>query len=318
MTTHGLTDQEWRPNLFIAGFNKCGTTELCDYLSQHPDIFLPFDKEPNTFWDLPKYPPYFSGDRTGNRKYRRFSNLDEYYEMFLKGKKYKYRIDGTVSYTFNPKFSRILKSFSENAKVILLIRDQTQRLISMYFFSLVRHKENDFAKWLNDYFIPYIETYLYYDKIAAYYHEFGHDNNNLRIIETKNLSSEDVHKQIFEYLELKPVKINVRHKNPNLVGPGDSKAYRQMILTLTSIKLRTLGVAQRIGLGKEASRASYVIGDLGRELFKGKRHNNEEKKDSYSNIIELIPDTISSILDEDYKKTLDFALQNRIMIRPAC
>jgi hypothetical protein len=315
MTAHGLTDQEWKPNLFIAGFNKCGTTELCDYLSQHPDIFLPFDKEPNTFWDLPKYPPYFSGDRTGNRKYRRFSNMDEYYEMFSKGKKYRYRIDGTVSYTFDPKFSRILKSFSENAKVILLIRDQTHRLASMYFFSLIRHKENDFGKWLNDYFIPYIETYLYYDKVAAYYHEFGRDNN-LRIIETKNLSSEDEHNQIFEYLGLKPVKINVRHKNPNLVGPEDSKAYRQLILTLASIKLRTLGVAQRVGLGKEASRVSIVIGDQVRELFKKKKHDKE--KNSYSNIIKLIPDTVSSILDEDYKKTIDFAVGKRIMIRPLC
>src|ERR687892_1060812 len=310
MTTHGLTDQDWRPNLFIAGFNKCGTTELCDYLSQHPDIMLPFDKEPMTFWDLPKYPAYISGDRTGNIKYRWFSNLDEYYQMFSKVKKYRYRIDGTTSYTFDPKFSRILKSFSENAKVILLIRDQTHRLASMYFFSLARHKENDFVRWLDDYFIPYITTYLYHDKIVAYYHEFGDNNNNLRIIETNNLSSEDVQKQIFEYLEVKPIKISVRHKNPNLVGPADSKAYRQLILTLTSIKLRTLGVAQRIGLGKEASRASYVIGDLARESFK-KRHNNE--RNSYSNIIKLIPESISSILDEDYKKTIDFAVEKRIM-----
>src|SRR5919106_3895060 len=313
MTAHGLTDQEWKPNLFIAGFNKCGTTELCDYLSQHPDIFLPFGKEPNTFWDLPKYPPYFSGDRTGNRKYRRFSNMDEYYEMFSKGKKCRYRIDGTVSYTFDPKFSRILKLFSKNAKVILLIRDQTHRLASMYFFSLIRHKENDFGKWLNDYFIPYIETYLYYDKVAAYYHEFGHDNN-LRIIETKNLSSEDVHNQIFEYLGLKPVKINVRHKNPNLVGPADSKAYRQLILTLTSIKLRTLAAAHRVGLWNEANRAAFVIGMLGRTLLR----RNREKSSSYSNIIKLIPDTISSILDQDYRKTIDFAVEKRIMIRPRC
>ena len=82
------------------------------------------------------------------------------------------------------------------------------------------------------------------------------------------------------------------------------------------MKLRTLGVAQRAGLGREASKASYVIGDLGRELFKKKKHDKE--KNSYSNIIKLIPDTISSILDEDYSKTLDFAIQKRIMIRPLC
>jgi hypothetical protein len=75
-------------------------------------------------------------------------------------------------------------------------------------------------------------------------------------------------------------------------------------------------VAQRIGLGKEANRASYVIGDLARELLKKSRYDNEKK--NYSNIIKLIPDTISSILDEDYKKTLDFSIQKRIMIRPSC
>src|SRR5919106_6537383 len=241
MTAHGLTDQEWKPNLFIAGFNKCGTTELSDYLSQHPDIFLPFVKEPNPFWDLPKYPPYFSGDRTGNRKYRRFSNMDEYYKMFSTGKKHRYRIDGTVSYTFDPKFSHILKSFSENAKVILLIRNQAHRLASIYFQTFVYHKENDFSRWLQEYFIPDMNTFLYYDKVVAYYQEFGdnsNSNNNLRVIETNNLGSEDVHKQIFEYLEVKPIKINIRHKNPNLLGPEDSKVYLQLILILASIEQR--------------------------------------------------------------------------------
>jgi hypothetical protein len=153
---------------------------------------------------------------------------------------------------------------------------------------------------------------LYYDKIVEYYHEFG-DNNNLKIIETKNLSSEDVHKQIFEYLELKPIKISVRHKNPNLLGPADSKVYRQLILTLASIELRTLGVAREIGLGNQAHRAQVVISDLTRQLLK-KRHNN--KKKSYSDIIKLIPETVSSILDEDYRKSIDFAIQKRILISP--
>jgi hypothetical protein len=311
MTAERLTGQEWRPNLFIAGFAKCGTTELCDYLSQHHDIFLPIEKEPNTFYDLAKYPAYFSGNRAGNLKYRRFLSLNETYKMFSKGKKYKYRIDGTPSYTFDPKFSCMLKSFSENAKVILLIRDQKDRLASMYFFSLVRHKENDFARWVNDYFIPYITTYLYYDKIVEYYHQFG--DSNLKIIETSNLSSEDVHKQIFEYLEVKPIQISVKHKNPNLLGPTDSKVYLQLILTLSSIEHRTLGFVGKIGLRNQARRTSVVISDLTRQLLK-KRHNN--KKKSYSDIIKLIPDTISSTLDEDYRKSIDFAIQKRILIRP--
>jgi hypothetical protein len=313
MITQRITDQEWRPNLFIAGFAKCGTTELCDYLAQHPSIFLPYEKEPHAFYDLVKYPAYFSGDHSGNRRNRIFT-LSEYRELFSRGKKYRYRIDGTVAYTFDPKFPGILKSFSENAKVILLIRNQTHRLASMYFHSFLIHKDNDFSKWIQEYFIPYIGTFLYYDKVVAYYKEFG--VNNLKVIETHNLSSNDVHKQLFEYLEVEPFKITIRHKNATLLGPGDSRAYRQLILTLTSIKLGTIKVAQNIGLENEATRAFYVLGDLAREVFKNRRQ--EKKKNNYSDLIRLIPEAISSILGNDYKKTVDFAIENRIMIRPTC
>jgi hypothetical protein len=313
MTTLPNIDQQWKPNLFIAGFNKCGSTELCDYLSQHPDIFLPIEKEPNTFYDLAKYPACFSGDRTGIARHY-ITSVKDYPKLYSKGKKHKYRIDGTISYTFDPKFSHVLKSFSEDAKVVLLIRNQSRRLASVYFHSFLVHRENDFVKWVHDYFIPYIGTFLYYDKVAAYYHEFG--QNNLRIIETNNLSSEDVHKQLFEYLEVKPIKISVRRKNATLLGPADSKEYRQLILTLTSIKLGTIRLARQIGLEKQANRGSYMIGDLARELFKGRGKN--KKNNDYSEIIKLIPESVSSILDEDYRKTLYFALQKRILSRPTC
>ena len=34
-----------RPNLFIIGGSKCGTTMLHDLLAQHPDIFMSWPKE---------------------------------------------------------------------------------------------------------------------------------------------------------------------------------------------------------------------------------------------------------------------------------
>lgn len=313
MTTLPNIDHQWKPNLFIAGFNKCGTTELCDYLSQHPEIFLPYEKEPNTFYDLEKYPACFSGDRTGTARHY-ITSLNDLPKLYSKGKKHRYRIDGTVSYSFDPKFPSILKSFSENAKVILMIRNQHHRLASVYFHSYLIHREKDFAKWLRDYFIPYFKTFLCYDKVAAYYNEFG--DNNLRVIETKNLSSEDVHKQLFEYLEVKPISISIRRKNATLLGPQDSKAYRDFILTLTSVKQGTLRAAKTIGLEKQAVRQFYIAGDIARELFKGRR--NSKKNNDYSDIIKLIPEPVSSVLNEDYRKTLDFALQKRILIRPAC
>ena len=43
-----------RPNLFIVGAPKCGTTAWVEYLRTHPDIFFPEIKEPHYFaTDLP-------------------------------------------------------------------------------------------------------------------------------------------------------------------------------------------------------------------------------------------------------------------------
>ena len=38
-----------RPNFFIVGAPKCGTTALYTYLAEHPDVFMPTFKEPHYF-----------------------------------------------------------------------------------------------------------------------------------------------------------------------------------------------------------------------------------------------------------------------------
>jgi len=38
-----------KPNLFVVGEAKSGTTALYDFLTQHPDIFMCDPKEPDFF-----------------------------------------------------------------------------------------------------------------------------------------------------------------------------------------------------------------------------------------------------------------------------
>jgi hypothetical protein len=158
-----------------------------------------------------------------------------------------------------------------------------------------------------------MDTSLYHDKIAAYYHEFG--DNNLRIIETNNLSSEDVHKQLFEYLEVKPIKISITHKNTNLLDPADNGLYRQLISILTPIRLATITYSKRIGLRKQGVLVASAMSYLFRKSFKSTHNIN---KNNYSEMLKLIPDTVSSILEEDYRKSIDFAVQKRVLISPTC
>jgi hypothetical protein len=49
-----------KPNFFIVGAPRCGTTALYTFLKQHPDIFMADDKEPH-FFGRDLYFPVLSG-----------------------------------------------------------------------------------------------------------------------------------------------------------------------------------------------------------------------------------------------------------------
>ena len=38
-----------KPNFFIVGTPKCGTTSIYEYLRKHPEVFMPSFKEPHFF-----------------------------------------------------------------------------------------------------------------------------------------------------------------------------------------------------------------------------------------------------------------------------
>lgn len=54
-----------KPNFFLVGGAKCGTTSLANYLACHPNVFLPEEKEPDFFYpggkvrDLTEYEAIF-------------------------------------------------------------------------------------------------------------------------------------------------------------------------------------------------------------------------------------------------------------------
>ena len=299
----------WRPNLFVAGFAKCGTTELSSILSQHPDIFAPWEKEPNTFYCLEKYPAYFSGDKTGDTRHTVIES-SVYQKMYSSATGSKYRIDATVSYTFDARFARLLKELFPDARAILVLRNQKQRLISMYFHSYIVHRERDFPRWLAHYFIPFSKTYLYRDKLRAYREAFGDD---LRVVETGNLGSEMMHRQLFRFLDVRPIKVKVAHKNTNYLGPGDGQFYRDSVVALSSFVLKGMRYAKRMGFEHEFNRMMYAADDFVRGLSNNKKR---KAKRDYSEMIECIPGDIGCMLDQDYAKAIEYAAQNDMLLTP--
>tara|TARA_B110000014_G_scaffold261522_1_gene253411 strand:- start:13498 stop:14391 length:894 start_codon:yes stop_codon:yes gene_type:complete len=108
-----------KPNLFIVGAPKCGTTFLYHYLRKHPDIYFSDFKEPH----------FFGSDLI--RKNKAY-NLDasEYQKLFNSNKK----IIGEAStfYIFSKNAAKEIYRFNPDAKIIIMLRNLVDLVHSMH------------------------------------------------------------------------------------------------------------------------------------------------------------------------------------------
>jgi len=115
------------PNFFVLGAAKCGTTSLYHYLKQHPEIYLPKDKEPH----------FFDNDTFWNE------GLETYLKRhFRKAGGFPARGDTTPGYfhRWRKVIPRIKKVYEKNTpKFILIFRDPVQRAWSHYLH-MVRNR----------------------------------------------------------------------------------------------------------------------------------------------------------------------------------
>lgn len=104
-----------RPNLFIVGAPKSGTTSLYDYLAGHPDVFMSPIKEPI----------YFAPDVQAGFKHRfRFGDDEAAYLALYDGaRSEKYRGEASTRYLASPAAPRLIHEFDPGARIIVMLRN---------------------------------------------------------------------------------------------------------------------------------------------------------------------------------------------------
>ena len=112
------------PNFFIVGAPKAGTTSLYEYLKQVAGIFMSPEKEPNYFNQVTVFEddPY------------RFTIQDKkkYLELFKNVKNEKIIGDATPNYLRDPNVPHLIHKVSPNAKILITLRNPTDRIFSQY------------------------------------------------------------------------------------------------------------------------------------------------------------------------------------------
>jgi hypothetical protein len=125
-----------KPDFFLVGAPKCGTTALFQYLCMHPSVYSPRIKEPNYFCeDFPA----LRGPRT---------ELD-YLALYADAIATDQCVgDASVVYMYSSVALQKIYDFNPAAKIIFMLRnpvDMVYSLHSQYLYTL-NEDESDFAK----------------------------------------------------------------------------------------------------------------------------------------------------------------------------
>ncbi|GJM25438.1 MAG: hypothetical protein DHS20C16_18530 [Phycisphaerae bacterium] len=125
-----------KPNFFVVGAPKCGTTALYTYLNGHPNVFMPHVKEPHFFADD------FSG-------YRYISSRDQYLRLFKgAGENHAAIGEASVFYLYSQTAIKKINAFDPAAKILVMIRNPLEMLPSLHSQLLwsCRETETDFER----------------------------------------------------------------------------------------------------------------------------------------------------------------------------
>lgn len=180
-------------NLFVIGAMKSGTTSLHNYLNLHPQIFMCEPKEPG----------YFVEEITWNRGQSWYLSLfDEANDS------HRYCGESSTDYTKLPIYQGVvdkIHTFNPNAKLIYIMRDPFQRIVSHYWHA-VRHtstgglRENIYDACMRD--PQYLSFSDYPMQVKPWIEKFGRDNILFLTFEELIRDRRGELEKIFGWLEL--------------------------------------------------------------------------------------------------------------------
>jgi len=197
-----------RPNFFIVGAAKAGTTSMHAYLAEHPQVFMSDLKEPHFFSDFcvaPQFDNFMPIVRDPN----------EYQRLFQASAGFKAIGEASPSYLCDDEAAQRIKAAVPDARIIISLRDPVQRAYSQYLMeyfegnetlpfgeALAADQDRPEKGWGVSF--QYIELGLYASQVERYLKTFGSDAVMVVLFEEFVRDTEKVMHEIAGFLGVDP------------------------------------------------------------------------------------------------------------------
>jgi hypothetical protein len=209
-----------KPNLFIVGHPRSGTSSLHHYLSQHPGIFMTAIKEPN----------YFARDfREDSDNYHKkplyfpYRTESQYLRLYKRWQHEKIGGEASATNLCSKVSAREIYRFNPEAKIIMMFREPAGFLYSYHSatrFALGEHLEdfeaalaaeqerrhgNELAKRvITPSWLFYSEFVKYADQISRFLAYFEKDQIKMIIFDDFRENTQDIYREVLTFLDVNP------------------------------------------------------------------------------------------------------------------
>jgi sulfotransferase family protein len=172
------------PTFLVIGAMKSGTSSLYQYLTGHPDVFMPAKKEPH----------YFVGEYADGVWWRNGTwqnGLDWYRSLFEGGESAIARGEASTTYSKWPDYPGVARRIADtvpDVRLVYVVRDPIQRMRSHYQHDVVRHAQRrTIDKAFGD--DPgYLNASRYGSQVAQYLEHF--DASQLLVVRSDDLRTD--------------------------------------------------------------------------------------------------------------------------------
>lgn len=251
-----------KPNFFMVGAPKCGTTALSEYLREHPNIFM----------STPKEPHYFATDMEG---YRFVKTENDYLGLFGNvTKEHKAIGEASVYYLYSKDAIKNIFAYNKEAKIIIMLRNPVEMVYSLHS-QLVESANEDVRDFMTAWelvekrksgdMLPENSKdhkVLFYDEIGKYneqlenvYKYFNSEQVKIILFDDFKVNTKKIYEEILEFLN---VPQDNRGKFPIINENAEPRNFwlnslikkQPKLLEITINKLKLILGIKQSGIGK--------------------------------------------------------------------